>query len=131
MLDNGYEVDLTGLSDSYVMQKLNKVCKLLKLKRSPDNKLEFKKVEKIQELQLKAMIQHFIDDTLASEKKQSESESDRSRSRSRSNSRSRSGRSKSSSSDSGSESGDSCEESDDDKAHKNIHKEEQKKEDKV
>ena len=31
MLDDGYEVDLSGLSDSYVMQKLNKAFKCLKL----------------------------------------------------------------------------------------------------
>lgn len=33
MLDDGYEVDLSGLTDSYVMLKLNKAFKLLKLKR--------------------------------------------------------------------------------------------------
>jgi hypothetical protein len=43
MLDNGFEVNIGGLSDSYVMQKLNKVFKLLKLKRDKENKLEFKR----------------------------------------------------------------------------------------
>ena len=31
MLDNGYEVDLSGLSDQYVMAKMNKAFKCLRL----------------------------------------------------------------------------------------------------
>jgi hypothetical protein len=47
MLDNGFEVNIKDLSDSYVLAKLNKILKLLKLKRSKDNKLEFRKKESI------------------------------------------------------------------------------------
>ena len=43
MLDGGYEVDLSGIADQYVMAKLNKAFKCLHLKRSDHNKLEFKK----------------------------------------------------------------------------------------
>ncbi len=43
MLDGGYEVDLSGIADQYVMAKLNKAFKCLHLKRSDQNKLEFKK----------------------------------------------------------------------------------------
>jgi hypothetical protein len=56
MLDNGFEVNIGGLSDSYAMQKLNKVFKLLKLKRSKEDKLEFRKKEKIHDFKLKALI---------------------------------------------------------------------------
>lgn len=56
MLDGGFEVDLSGLQDSYVLQKLNKVFKLMKLKRSEGNKLEFKKKEKLHDFKMKAMI---------------------------------------------------------------------------
>jgi len=31
MLDNGYEADISTLQDSYAMQKLNKVMKLMRL----------------------------------------------------------------------------------------------------
>eukprot|EP00347_Sterkiella_histriomuscorum_P011129 403373648 len=62
MLDGGYEVDLSGLQDSYVMQKLNKVFKLMRLKRSEKNKLEFKKKQKLHDFKMKAMIQHYIDE---------------------------------------------------------------------
>lgn len=74
MLDGGYEVDLTGLSDSYVMQKLNKVFKLMRLRRSENNKLEFKKKEKLHNFKLKPMIQHFIDQIVGDQKKQEESD---------------------------------------------------------
>lgn len=47
MLDKGFEVNIKDLDDSYVLQKLNKVFKLCKLKRSKDNKLEFRKKDKL------------------------------------------------------------------------------------
>lgn len=47
MLDKGFEVNIKDLTDNYVLAKLNKVFKLLKLKRSLENKLEFKKRDKI------------------------------------------------------------------------------------
>ena len=56
MLDQGYEVDLSGLSDSYVMQKLNKAFKCLKLKRDDENKLEFRKREGLHDFKLKPVI---------------------------------------------------------------------------
>lgn len=56
MLDGGYEVDLSGLQDPYVMQKLNKVFKCLKLRRSEENKLEFKKREGVHDFKLKPLI---------------------------------------------------------------------------
>ena len=43
MLDGGFEVDLSGLQDSYVMQKLNKAFKCLRLEHSESNKLEYRK----------------------------------------------------------------------------------------
>ena len=44
MLDDDFAVDLSGIQDMYVMQKLNKMFKCLKLKRtSEEKKLEFKK----------------------------------------------------------------------------------------
>lgn len=64
MLDKGFEVNIKDLTDSYVLTKLNKVFKLLKLKRSKENKLEFKKKDKIHDFMMKPMIQHFIDDYL-------------------------------------------------------------------
>ena len=64
MLDGGYEVDLSGLQDPYVMQKLNKVFKCLKLRRSEENKLEFKKREGVHDFKLKPLIQHFIDEAV-------------------------------------------------------------------
>lgn len=67
MLDNGFEVDLSGLQDSYVMQKLNKAFKCLKLKRDEKNKLEFRKREGVHDFKLKPLIMHFIDEV--SEKK--------------------------------------------------------------
>lgn len=75
MLDGGFEVNIGGLTDSYVMQKLNKVFKLLKLKRDKDNKLEFKKVAKIHDFKLKQLIQHFIDE-LVEDKKDSDVDDD-------------------------------------------------------
>ncbi len=71
MLDNGFEVNIGGLSDSYVMQKLNKVFKLLKLKRDKENKLEFKRKAQIHDFKLKQLVQHFIDE-LAEDKKESD-----------------------------------------------------------
>lgn len=76
MLDNGFEVDLSGLSDSYVMQKLNKVLKLMRLKRSPTNRLEFKKKEKLHDFKMKAMIQHFIDEIQSVQKKNESDDED-------------------------------------------------------
>jgi hypothetical protein len=56
MLDNGYEVDLSGLSDQYVMAKMNKAFKCLKLKRDEKNKLEFRKKEGLHDFKLKPLI---------------------------------------------------------------------------
>ena len=75
MLDNGTEVNIGGLTDSYVMQKLNKVFKLLKLKRDKENKLEFKRQAKIHDFKLKTLIQHFIDE-IVEDKKDSEADDD-------------------------------------------------------
>lgn len=74
MLDGGFEVDLSGLQDSYVMQKLNKVFKCLKLKRSENNKLEFRKREGVHDFKLKPLIQHYIDE-IANDKVKEESDS--------------------------------------------------------
>ena len=79
MLDQGFEIDLSGLSDTYVMQKLNKVFKSLKLKRDEKNKLEFRKREGIHDFKLKTLIQHFIDEIVGNkdeENKSSDSEGD-------------------------------------------------------
>ena len=75
MLDDGFNIDLANLTDSYVMQKLNKVFKLLKLERGKDNKLEFKKKEKLHDFKLKVMIQHFIDDIASALKQESDNNS--------------------------------------------------------
>ena len=74
MLDSGYEVDLTGIADQYVMAKLNKAFKCLHLKRSEENKLEFKKKEGVHDFKLRPFIQHFIDE-IAEGKKESEGSS--------------------------------------------------------
>ena len=57
MLDGGYEVDLSGLQDAYVMQKLNKVFKCLKLVRDEKNKLEFtKRKDGVHDFKLRPLI---------------------------------------------------------------------------
>lgn len=58
MLDSGFEVDLSGLEDSYVMQKLNKVFKLMRLQRDEKNKLSFKKKQdsKLHDFKMKVMV---------------------------------------------------------------------------
>ncbi len=76
MLDSGYEVDLSGVQDAYVMAKLNKACKCLRLKRHETNKLEFTKREGLHDFKLKPLIQHFIDEALGAVKKESEVNSD-------------------------------------------------------
>jgi hypothetical protein len=72
MLDSGYEVDLSGIADSYVMAKLNKAFKCLHLKRSEENKLEFKKREGVHDFKLRPFIQHFIDEIAEGKKEESD-----------------------------------------------------------
>lgn len=76
MLDSGYEVDLTGIADQYVMAKLNKAFKCLHLKRSEENKLEFKKKEGVHDFKLRPFIQHFIDEIAEGKKESDGSSSD-------------------------------------------------------
>jgi hypothetical protein len=61
-------VDLSGISDTYVMSKLNKAFKSLKLKRDETNKLEFRKREGLHDFKMRPMIQHFIDDIVGGRK---------------------------------------------------------------
>ena len=74
MLDSGYEVDLSGLQDSYVMGKLNKAFKCLRLKRDEVKKLEFRKREGVHDFKLRPFIQHFIDEVVDGRKDESGSE---------------------------------------------------------
>ena len=76
MLDSGFEVDLSGISDQYVMAKLNKAFKCLHLKRSDENKLEFKKREGVHDFKLRPFIQHFIDEIAEGKKEESGGSSD-------------------------------------------------------
>jgi hypothetical protein len=69
MLDGGFEVDLSGLKEEYVMAKLNKAFKCLKLKRDVTNKLAFKKREGVHDFKLRPLIQHFIDEAVSSKVK--------------------------------------------------------------
>ncbi len=61
-------MDLSGISDAYVMSKLNKAFKSLKLKRDEANKLEFRKREGLHDFKMRPMIQHFIDDIVGGRK---------------------------------------------------------------
>ena len=61
-------MDLSGISDAYVMSKLNKAFKSLKLKRDEVNKLEFRKREGLHDFKMRPMIQHFIDDIVGGRK---------------------------------------------------------------
>ena len=61
-------MDLSGISDTYVMSKLNKAFKSLKLKRDEANKLEFRKHEGLHDFKMRPMIQHFIDDIVGGRK---------------------------------------------------------------
>ena len=61
-------MDLSGISDTYVMSKLNKAFKSLKLKRDEANKLEFRKREGLHDFKMRPMIQHFIDDIVGGRK---------------------------------------------------------------
>ena len=61
-------MDLSGISDTYVMSKLNKAFKSLKLKRDEANKLEFRKREGLHDFKMRPMIQHFIDDIIGGRK---------------------------------------------------------------
>jgi hypothetical protein len=46
-LDAGSSIDISGLEDSYVQGKLYKICKIMRLRKTTGNELEFKKkVEK-------------------------------------------------------------------------------------
>ena len=42
-LDNGSAMDISGIEDSYVQAKLYKVFKIMRLRKSKDNELEFRK----------------------------------------------------------------------------------------
>jgi len=98
-------VDLSGISDTYVMSKLNKAFKSLKLKRDEANKLEFRKREGLHDFKMRPMIQHFIDDIVGGGRKQSDDASSHSGSGSDGSGDSGSDQSGSESSESDSDSG--------------------------
>jgi hypothetical protein len=58
------------------MAKLNKAFKCLHLKRSEENKLEFKKREGVHDFKLRPFIQHFIDEIAEGKKEESGGSSD-------------------------------------------------------
>lgn len=42
-LDEGAAVDISGIDDNYVQAKLYKIFKIMRLRKSKDNQLEFRK----------------------------------------------------------------------------------------
>jgi len=61
MVDEGGEVDISGLGDQYVIEKLNKICRLFKLKRDKENKLSFSKKGLLHEgLNLEKVVRHLF-----------------------------------------------------------------------
>jgi hypothetical protein len=42
-LDSGNVIDISGLEDSYIQGKLYKIFKIMRLRKSEGNELEFKK----------------------------------------------------------------------------------------
>ena len=63
-LDTGSAIDISGLEDQYVQAKLYKIFKIMRLRKSKDNELEFrkKKEKDIHNFSFKKFIEYIIDE---------------------------------------------------------------------
>ena len=63
-LDTGSAIDISGLEDQYVQAKLYKIFKIMRLRKSKNNELEFKKKKEkdIHGFSFKKFINYIIDE---------------------------------------------------------------------